>query len=213
MQGKTLLKEPVNLIITGVGGQGNILVSEIVAQTGCRQKWSVVVGESYGLSQRGGAVSSHVRLFRYQEYGPIIPGGEADIILGFEPLEAARQVVDYGHKNSCLIINSHPVYPIGVLRGKNKYPSLELLFKRLREMVAEVLIIPATKIASQLGEPVVQNVVMIGALAGSGCLPFQADTFIEGIKKVVPPKVRALNEKAFYLGLEEAQKIKSLKSF
>lgn len=201
MQSEVWQKEPINLIIAGVGGQGNILISEIVAQAACVQNWKVVVGESYGLSQRGGAVSSHVRLSREKEYGPIIPAAEADLILGFEPVEGARQVMDYGNKNTRIIINSYPVYPIGVLRGKSAYPPLEILFKKLREMVAEVLVIPATKLAGKLGNPVAQNVVMIGALVSMGYLPFGADTFLEVIKKVVPSRAYEINEKAFYLGM------------
>ena len=98
------MKEPLNLVIAGVGGQGNILVSEIVATAANEAGYHVTVGESYGLSQRGGAVSSHVRLSREMPYGPVILAGRADVILGFEPVEAARVLLEYGHPGVRVIV-------------------------------------------------------------------------------------------------------------
>lgn len=127
------MKDPLNIVVTGVGGQGNILVSEILAKTASAEGFEVTVGEAYGMSQRGGSVSSHIRLSREFQYGPVIPAGQADIIVAFEPVEAARAMVELGHPGSKIIVNPRPVYPVGVLMGKHVYPDPDELITMLKE--------------------------------------------------------------------------------
>jgi indolepyruvate ferredoxin oxidoreductase beta subunit len=204
------MKDPLNIVVTGVGGQGNIMVSEILAKASAAEGFIVTVGESYGLAQRGGAVSSHIRLSREFQYGPVIPAGHADIIVGFEPLEAARAATALGHTEVKVIVNPRPVYPVGVLMGKHAYPDPDDLITDLKEMSAEVLTIESTALAAQAGDPVVQNIVMVGALAGSGFLPVPPETFISVINSVVPEKALEINERAFQLGFSAARGIKGL---
>lgn len=201
------MKDPINLVITGVGGQGNILVSEILAKAASAAGLKVTVGESYGMSQRGGSVSSHIRLSREYLYGPIIPSGCADIILGFEPVEAARAVIELGGPSARIIVNPRPVFPVGVLMGKDTYPDIENLLNKLNQVTAKVLIIESTLLATQAGDPVAQNIVMAGALAGSGYLPITKEIFEQVIYKVVPEKALELNKKAFNLGFETAREL------
>jgi len=198
------MKEPLNLIIAGVGGQGNILVSEILAKAASAAGLKVTVGESYGMSQRGGSVSSHIRLSREYLYGPIIPANCADVIIGFEPVEAARAAIELGSPSVRIIVNPRPVFPVGVLMGKDTYPEIENLLNKLNEVAAKVLIIESTSLAAQAGDPVAQNIVMAGALAGSGYLPIPKETFERVIYTVVPEKVLDLNKRAFNLGFEAA---------
>ncbi|TEB06051.1 indolepyruvate oxidoreductase subunit beta [Pelotomaculum schinkii] len=202
------MKDPLNIVITGVGGQGNILVSEILAKAAAAEGFKVTVGESYGLSQRGGAVSSHIRLSQEFQYGAVIPAGHADIIVGFEPVEAARSAAALGHPGTKIILNPRPVYPVGVLTGGHAYPDPDELIKTLKDMSAQVLLIESSELAALAGDPVVQNIVMVGALAGSGYLPLSPATFTSVINTVVPERALEMNERAFQLGFDAACAIK-----
>jgi indolepyruvate ferredoxin oxidoreductase beta subunit len=201
------LKEPLNVVIAGVGGQGNILFSEILAKAASVENFKVTVGESYGMSQRGGSVSSHVRLSREFLYGPIIPAGSADVIVGFEPVEAARAALEFGSPDVKIIVNPRPVYPVGVLMRKDIYPEIIGLIKKLKEISEQVVLIESTELATKAGNPVAQNIVMVGALAGSNYLPIAKEAFEEVIINVVPPKALELNQKAFLMGIEAAQEL------
>lgn len=198
------MKDPLNIVITGVGGQGNILVSEILAKAAAAEGFKVTVGESYGLSQRGGAVSSHIRLSQEFQYGAVIPAGHADIIVGFEPVEAARCAAALGYPGTKIIVNPRPVYPVGVLTGGQVYPDPDELIETLKDMSAEVLLIESSELAAFAGDPVVQNIVMTGALAGSGYLPLSPATFANVIEAVVPERALEMNKEAFQLGFDAA---------
>ena len=196
------MKDPVNLIITGVGGQGNILASQIVAQAAIEEGWFVSIGETYGASQRGGSVMSHLRLSREFQYGPLIPKGDADVILGFEPLETMRVLLEFGNNSTRIITNPRPTYPIGVLAGTFTYPPLEDLLGALKKTSGEVLIIEATKIAQKKGIAVAQNVVMVGALAGSGYLPMSVKSYEDAIREIFDGEKLELNLDVFKSGLK-----------
>lgn len=194
------MKDPLNLAITGVGGQGNILVSEILAKAASAVGLKVTVGESYGMSQRGGSVSSHIRISRKSLYGPIIPKGCADIIVAFEPVEAARAALELGSPRVKIIVNPRPVYPVDVQMGKYNYPEIGALLKIFKEISAQALIIESTDLALKAGDPVVQNIVMVGALAGSGYLPIANEIFKKVITEVVPQKALRMNLNAYEMG-------------
>ena len=105
------------MIICGIGGQGNVLASEIVSSTLKDMGYRVAVGETYGASQRGGSVMSHVRVSETEDFGVLIPSGEAHIIIGFEPLETLRMARQYANKETMIIYDPRPVYPLGVLQS------------------------------------------------------------------------------------------------
>ena len=194
----TLEKDPLNLIIAGVGGQGNILASQIVATAGIKEGLYVTVGETYGASQRGGPVMSHVRFSAQAQCGPLIPEGEADVIVGLEPIEALRIIGDFGNPETRVIVSPRPIYPIWVLSGQAKYPPVAEVLQKLRELVAEVRVVEAI----HEGEKgLAANVVMVGAVAGSGMLPIAAKNFEESIKEIVAPKDLDLNLQAFRNGV------------
>ena len=198
----TLEKDPLNLIIAGVGGQGNILASQIVATAGIKERLYVTVGETYGASQRGGPVMSHVRFSAQAQCGPLIPEGQADVIVGLEPIEALRIIGDFGNPRTKVIVSPRPIYPIWVLSGQAKYPPVEEVLQQLRDLVAEVRVVKAI----QEGETgLAANVVMVGALAGSGMLPIPVKYFEESIKEIVAPKDLNLNLRAFRKGAELAR--------
>jgi indolepyruvate ferredoxin oxidoreductase beta subunit len=195
----TLEKDPLNLIIAGVGGQGNILASQIVATAGIKEGLYVTVGETYGASQRGGPVMSHVRFSAKAQCGPLIPEGEADIIVGLEPIEALRIIADYGSPGTRVIVSPRPIYPIWVLSGQAKYPPVEEVVQKLEEFVAEVRVVKAIE-EGETG--LAANVVMVGALAGSGIVPIKMRNFEESIREIMSPKDVDLNLQAFKKGVD-----------
>jgi indolepyruvate ferredoxin oxidoreductase beta subunit len=195
----TLEKDPLNLIIAGVGGQGNILASQIVATAGIKEGLYVTVGETYGASQRGGPVMSHVRFSAQAQCGPLIPEGEADVIVGLEPIEALRIIADFGNPRTRVIVSPRPIYPIWVLSGQATYPPVEEVLQRLGELVAGVKVVEAIK-EGETG--LAANVVIVGALAGSGMLPIEINNFEESIREIFTPKDVDLNLKAFRKGVE-----------
>jgi indolepyruvate ferredoxin oxidoreductase beta subunit len=196
-------KDPLNLIITGVGGQGNILASQITATAAIREGFHVAIGETYGASQRGGSVMSHVRFSQEFQYGPLISAGEADLILGFEPLETLRVLVEYGHEETRVIFNPRPNYPIGVLTGMFSYPDLAGLMKNIRKLAKSARVVKATDLARELGAMVAQNVVMVGALAASHLIPVPEKNFEEIIAELFEDEEkRDFNLKAFRLGIK-----------
>ena len=198
----TLEKDPLNLIIAGVGGQGNILASQIVATAGIKEWLYVTVSETYGASQRGGPVMSHVRFSAKAQCGPLIPEGEADIIVGLEPIEALRIIADYGNPSTRVIVSPRPIYPISVLSGQAKYPPVEEVMQKLGEFVAEVRVVKAIE-EGETG--LAANVVMVGALAGSGMVPIEMKNFEESIGEIMSHKDLDLNLRAFKKGVELAR--------
>ncbi len=204
-------KDPLNLIITGVGGQGNILASQITATAAIKDGFFVSIGETYGASQRGGSVMSHVRFSKEFQYGPLISAGEADIILGFEPLETLRVLVEYGHDETDVIFNPRPNYPIGVLTGQFKYPDIEGLMKNISELARSAKVVKATELAKDLGAMVAQNVVMVGALAASRLISVSEKNYEECITELFEDKKkRDFNLKAFKLGVKGYDEAESL---
>jgi len=200
----------LNIIITGVGGQGNVIASQIFASAAVRDGFYVSVGETYGAAQRGGAVMSHVRLSEETQYGPLIPEGRAHIILGFEPVESLRTVGSFGNEKTKVIVNPRPVYPIDVLSGALKYPAAEDVLKAMKELVYSVHVVEATELSKRAGDPIMQNVVMVGCLVGSGFTPVKVETLREVIKETFANRRPEANLKAFELGVKEIRKTKPL---
>jgi len=194
-----------NIIITGVGGQGNILASHLLAGAAISEGWFASIGETYGASQRGGSVMSHVRLSREYQVGPLIPAGEADIVVGFEPVETLRVLLDYANPGSKVIVNPRPTYPIGVSAGEVKYPPVEEIIKTMKENVKKVSVIHATDIARDCGVAIAQNVVMVGALAGSEYIPLTVKIFEKVLEENFSGEQLDLNLNAFRRGVEGIQ--------
>jgi indolepyruvate ferredoxin oxidoreductase beta subunit len=197
-----LVPDPFNIIISGVGGQGNILASDLLSRTFCEDGYFVSVGETYGATQRGGSVMSHVRLSNKHLYGPLIPEGEAHIIIGFEPLEVLRMLQDYGHALVRVIMNDRPLYPLEALQRQVEYPPLEDLISRIEALAAELKIVRATDLAKKAGNPLAQNVVMVGAFAGLNWVPLEKERFLGTLGETFFGERLELNKMAFDLGFE-----------
>ncbi len=197
---KQLLKEPMNVIITGVGGQGNVLASRVLAGMLVTAGYFVTIGETFGMSQRGGSVMSHLRISCESILSPQIPQGTADIIVGLEPAEALRVLTRYGHPDVVALINSRVVYPIGVITGELSYPPLAEIESALKKLTAQSWLIDATSAAVELGNPILSNIIMIGALTKTGLLPIDRRAFEKEIAKDMAADKCKINLRAFDAG-------------
>ena len=134
MQGQKLLCDPYNVIITGVGGQGNVMASKVVGNMLSQKGFSVTIGETFGASQRGGSVMSHLRISSGRSWSPLIPKGRAHIVVALEPSEAIRVLMNYGNPEVKVLCNTRPIHSIGVISGELTYPSL----KDIRKWVGDL---------------------------------------------------------------------------
>jgi len=189
-----------NLILTGVGGQGNVMASRALAGMLVDAGYVVTIGETFGMSQRGGSVMSHLRISPDAVRSPQIPKSAADVIVALEPLEALRVLTVYGNPGVHVLSNARPVYPIGVITGERDYPSDEEIRMAFDQLSARHWIIDATSVGLELGNPVLSNIVMIGALAQTGLLPIDRRMFEKEIRKTLPVDKCAVNLKAFDKG-------------
>lgn len=191
-----------NLLIAGVGGQGGLLASQIVAMAAIKAGINVRIGETHGLSQRGGPVMSHVRMGS-SVYGSLMGPGDCDVLIGFEPAEAARRAAEY-LKDGCLaVINTRKLYPTEVVAGITEYPDVETLLGIVKKITDNVVTFDATKVAEEAGDVITMNVVMLGALAASGKLPFPGELLRESVKERIPERALDVNLKAFELGMKK----------
>lgn len=195
--------DSLNLIITGVGGQGNLFISRLIAEALLADGYWVTVGESYGASQRGGSVVSHVRIAKETQYGALTPEGRADIILGLEPMEALRILALYGSPNTFVITNTRPLYPMAVATGEAEYPRLESIRQAINELSRSALYIDASQIAINLAAPLLTNMVMVGALVGTRLLPLARDSIEQRLEADLDKDRLPLNLKAFAMGFAE----------
>jgi len=194
---KQFLKDPMNVIITGVGGQGNVLASRVLAGMLVTAGYFVTIGETFGMSQRGGSVMSHLRISLESVLSPQIPQGRADIIVGLEPAETLRVLTRYGNPDVVALINSRVVYPIGVITGELSYPLLAQIESSLKKLTAQSWLIDATSAAIDLGNPILSNIVMIGALAKTALLPISRRAFEKEIAKDMSADKCRINLQAF----------------
>jgi indolepyruvate ferredoxin oxidoreductase beta subunit len=190
----------LNLIITGVGGQGNVLSSQILGQALVGKGYFVTIGETYGASQRGGSVMSHIRLSSQKQLSPLIPQGKADVVLGLEPVEALRVLTGYGYRGTVVITNSRPIYPTDVTSGDEVYPEMEEIESALGNLSRELHVIPATEKALEMGTPILGNMIMTGALLKLNLLPLTSAEFAETLKQNFQGKRLESNLEALEIG-------------
>ena len=198
------IKEPYNQIIAGVGGQGNILASALAGIAATKAGFNVVVGETYGASQRGGSVMSHVRLSREKTYGPLVPSGQADLIVAFEPLEALRVASKYANGSTTIIVNPAPVYPVSVALKEASYPEIKDILKALKSLAGDVFTVNATLIARDVATPKAQNIVMINAMSHYHGQPIQRSYYNEALEEFLQGaglEQKEANKKAFLADL------------
>ena len=194
--------DPLNLVICGVGGQGNILLSGIVGGAYMKKGYYATIGETFGAAQRGGAVFSAVRVSKRREYGPLIPEGHAHLILGLEPIETMRLLQKYGNPDVVCVTNMYPVIPASVSANRESYPDIQDLKKAITDLSSKAFFIDATTIALELNAPIAMNIVMAGALLGTEQLDLTKDDIIAELKATLPPDRLELNLTALDRGMK-----------
>ena len=183
-----------NILIVGVGGQGTLLTSRIIAQVAVQMGYDVKVSEVHGMAQRGGSVVTQVR-YGPKIYSPIIKKGDADFILAFEKIEAARWL-DYLKPDGMVIINNERVNPLPVMSGKAKYP--DNIHEKIAQIISRTVVADATDIAVKCGNIKAANVVLVGMLSEAMGIP--VDEVEKAIEVFVPAKALAVNLQAFREG-------------
>lgn len=188
------MSQTKSVMIVGVGGQGTLLASRILGSAMLQKGYDVKVGEVHGMSQRGGSVVTYVR-FGEKVYSPVIERGEADVLLAFEKLEAAR-ALPYLKRGGTAVVNTQEIDPMSVVTGQASYP--QGLLKAMEEKGAQVLAVDALALSERAGSQKAVNVVLIGAMARH--LDPDEGLWLGAVRACVPEKFYELNEKAFRLG-------------
>ncbi|MFC2038858.1 indolepyruvate oxidoreductase subunit beta [Chloroflexota bacterium] len=197
----------INVLIVGVGGQGVILASDAMAEIGMNNGYDVKKSDSIGMAQRGGSVVSHIR-WGEKIHSPIIKKGDADFLLGFEQLEAARWV-SYLKPGGTVIVSDASVIPASVIGGTAPYPDKSAVNEMISEYTDEIYLVPATEICREAGNPRALNMVMLGSL--SAFLDLEAEAWIEDIRRRLPPRFAESSLEAFSRGAANAEKTRLAK--
>ena len=183
-----------NIMIVGVGGQGSLLASKLLGNLLADEGYEVKVSEVHGMSQRGGSVVTYVR-YGEKVYSPIIDKGEADFIISFEKIEAARYA-EFLKKDGKIIVNTQEIEPMPVITGAAEYPTDAL--EQLSALGADVDALDALTPATEAGSAKAVNIVLMGRLSKYMDIP--EEKWLDAIRRSVKPKFVELNEKAFKLG-------------
>ena len=182
-----------NIILCGVGGQGTILASRLIAAAAMHRNIPVKTAETIGMAQRGGSVFSHLRLGD-GAHSPLIAKGSADLIIGFEPGETVRQL-PFLKKDGVVVVSSRPVMPVNAMIGKTAYDP-EQIITYLQENTKHLHVVDADKAAQELGSYKILNVVLLGAALQSGELGLIEEDLEAAVQEKVPEKFLELNRKA-----------------
>jgi indolepyruvate ferredoxin oxidoreductase beta subunit len=189
------------LVIAGVGGQGTLLASRLIAQSSIDAGLPVKIGETYGMAQRGGPVMGHIQIGEGAE-SPQIRPGEADALLGFEIGEAVRRGVTYLKEGGLALVNTRKFPPVEVISGMMEYPPEESLLSLLGEVTSEIVKFDASALAEEAGDAIATNMVMLGALVESGKLPFSEEVVLATLRSGIRAAYLETNMEAFRKGKE-----------
>ena len=187
-----------NILLAGVGGQGVILMSELLGKAAIADGLKVRGSEILGMAIRGGSVTSIIRIGD-DVYGPLIPQGKCHVLVGLEPSEGLRDV-SYLSRSGLVILNTTPIIPFTVSLGQSNYPGLDQILEKLTSVASKVIKLDAAQIARDAGSVLAANIVMLGALFGVELLPIKTATIKETIEARFPAKGAPVNIKAFDLG-------------
>jgi len=194
----------MDILITGVGGQGVVLASDIIGEAALAAGFDVKKTDTLGMAQRGGSVVSHVRLAE-RVWSPLIKEGEVDLLLAFEKLEAARWS-HYLKKNAVAIINSYEQPPLSVSLGQEKYLTDDEIVAALKRRTDKIYLIDGNKKAQELGNVRTVNIFMLGCFAAFATL--EIDVWKNTISARLPERLREINLKAFEMGRKEIEGVR-----
>jgi indolepyruvate ferredoxin oxidoreductase beta subunit len=190
------------IVFVGVGGQGNLLATRLLGEACLAAGIPAVMSEIHGMAQRGGIVESAIVMGGPRS--PIVSKGEADILIGFEPLETLR-ALDKCNVNSVIITNVHPLPPFTAAIGQGVYPDLDEAIRLMKDAVRSVITVDGDKLAARAGNPLSLNMVMLGALIGSGLMSLEAAIIKETIATSTKREFLESNLKAFDFGVDAAR--------
>jgi indolepyruvate ferredoxin oxidoreductase beta subunit len=188
-----------DIVLSGVGGQGVLLTSLIIGQAVAESGLEIQIAETRGLAQRGGSVICHIRIGDGQG-SPLVPEGEAEALVAFEPLESIRYIRFLKPGDSVAVVNEHATPPIMARISSDRYPSAESLAECLKQVTPCVYFIDADALAQQVGNARVSNSILLGALAAASELPISVDHLKRAIKTNAPKGTELLNIEAFDRG-------------
>lgn len=187
-----------DILVCGVGGQGTVLASKLIASAAMDLGNTVHSAETIGMAQRGGSVTSHIRIGN-QAYSPLIPTGAADMLLAFEPSEAVRNL-SYLKKDGTVIVNSIPVKPTTESLQDSSYNGVEMI--EYLKKKCHCIVVNAEELCKPFGSSRYFNVAILGVAIGTGKTGIDADTLMREIEKRVPEKYVETNKSAFLTGFE-----------
>lgn len=191
-----------NILISGVGGQGTVLASRLIAYAYMEQGEFVRTAETIGMAQRGGCVVSHIRVSSENE-SSIIPFRKADLLISFEPSEAARSISRLGENSAC-VVNTQAIMPVTASLGGMAYDAEKVIFD-LKSSVKNLVLVNANRLAEEAGSIKATNVVLLGAAIGSGFLKITQEQMQSALKNMLPQKLHEINFKALELGISEVK--------
>ena len=192
-----------NVLLAGVGGQGVILMSELLGKAAIADGLKVRGSEILGMAVRGGSVTSIIRMGG-DVYGPLIPQGKCHILIGLEPSEGLRHV-SYLSRSGLVILNTTPIFPFTVSLGQSNYPGLDQILEKLDSVASKVIRLDAAQIARDAGSLLAANIAMLGALFGVELLPIKTATIKETIQARFPARIAPVNIRAFDLGYQASR--------
>ena len=178
------MREPFNILVAGVGGQGNLVCGRVLAEAAIRQGLRPVVGDTFGASRRGGSVLTHLRLGN-RDWAPLIPQGEVDILLGLEPMEAFRAAVEYAGKRTIALVSLTEVPTADVDSGERMYPPLENISASLTEHCKRVYMLDAESALLRVGSPRALNSFLLGSLSALSESPLSQDLIREALYAIL----------------------------
>ena len=193
--------ETKRIVFVGVGGQGNLLATRLLGEACLAAGIPAVVSEIHGMAQRGGIVES--ALVMGDATSPIVSEGEADILVGFEPLETLR-ALNKCNQDTVVIMNVHPLPPFTVAIGQGAYPDVDKALETIRNVVSSVIALNGDELAAKAGNPLSLNMVMLGALIGSKAITLDGGVLKDTISKTTKQAFLESNLKAFGFGIDAA---------
>lgn len=188
-----------NILLCGVGGQGTVLTSKLIASSVMEKGYDVMSAETIGMAQKGGSVFSFLR-YGMDIYSPMFSRKQADIIIAFEPAEAVR-MLPYLKENGAVIVNSTPIIPVTAALHGSDYNGDEMI-SFLRDKVKKLIVLDGENACQNAGSPRALNMIMLGVAVSTGLLDITSEDIISAMKRTVKPQFFEMNEKAVAMGYE-----------
>ncbi|WP_424355233.1 indolepyruvate oxidoreductase subunit beta [Methanobacterium sp. MBAC-LM] len=191
--------EPYNIYICGVGGQGIIKTSIVIGEAAMKSDMGVVMSEVHGMAQRGGVVSTELKIG--DSKSPIIEKGSADLLIAFEPMEALR-AIPKASKDTYVVVNTSPIMPFNIIGSEVPYPEIQDILDELKSKVKDVFALDAEKAAKDAGHILSLNMVMLGGATAVSGFPIDKEAVLRSMKANLPQKSIPINMKAYEKGFE-----------